>query len=917
MGSDTGTRSRSISSHLIMTRRSFPTFATVLVSLLCLAAACQSESSTAEPSSTTGVQSITTSTTASGDPSVFDDHTVADIDSVVQFEQLARSDDTTGRATVKFAIPDLAEPGVVWLDSGFYELHDEWYWFRLLNGEPVPGLDTAPLPTGSVPRFDTIDDVYAWAEQRPDDLPLDLTFTPDGDRLYSSRYYQLALREAQKSYGLGSVTRFPSSEDTTSDRWVIELEFSEATTPASITQFFGRLSEALPPEIADALEWVPRSPLQDTTATEMEDNDLEFGDRIVRYSDLVPRGEVAVYNPGLSAGRLRLIETSDDLNSASTNDILVMENVPDWLPPASAVLTSAPQTPLAHVNLLARNRGIPNASVAGLLDDPAIAIAARSRAYAVVGASGSNELEITLISRDQFEQWRELGTTAPIAVPPVDLSAMPTIVSLTDLAAGIDSEADVEELRPTIGGKSAGFLALIGAVGVTTPDTPLAITVAPYARHLEQVTIELDAMLTNDDFGTDARIRFLLLEGPEEYAEVYSSERNAQLADEFDDRHPDGPIREILDADGFMNLFRDADMATADLEEITDSLRTTFGDLAETQGLRFRSSSSVEDIEGFTGAGLYDSNTGFLDPEAQPNEDDHKKSVERTIKKTWASYWSFEAFEERRLENVEHRSGAMGVLVHPRFDDPLEDNNGVATFTLLPQNRDSVAEVAINVQLGDESVTNPDPESDVLPEEIVVSVAEDGSLTIDRVANSTLAANRAVLDDDAVTELVGQLEAVTRLWRDRINADLPAAQQVDTVTLDFEFKSMAAGWPARADRTLRPARLVVKQARSLDPGLRGLAAEVLDLPIPRDVLARATLIERLVCPDGSSVMLTLTDPLLAPDMGFASVPLAIDQDGTVLDEPPSGDACERSILVTTPGRLLVELLEQGEGLTIG
>ena len=62
------------------------------------------------------------------------------------------------------------------------------------------------------------------------------------------------------------------------------------------------------------------------------------------------------------------------------------------------------------------------------------------------------------------------------------------------------------------------------------------------------------------------------------------------------------------------------------LAEITESLETTFGDYAETQGLRFRSSSSVEDIEGFNGAGLYDSNTGFLQPERQPDEDDHKKS---------------------------------------------------------------------------------------------------------------------------------------------------------------------------------------------------------------------------------------------------------------------------------------------------
>lgn len=76
------------------------------------------------------------------------------------------------------------------------------------------------------------------------------------------------------------------------------------------------------------------------------------------------------------------------------------------------------------------------------------------------------------------------------------------------------------------------------------------------------------------------------------------------------------------------------------------------------------------------------------------------------------------------------------------------------------------------------------------------------------------------------------------LWRSRVNVSLPSEQQIQTLTLDYEFKTMAPGWPARASGEITPSRLVLKQARSLDPGLRDIPSEVLDLPVPRDVLAR-------------------------------------------------------------------------------
>lgn len=98
------------------------------------------------------------------------------------------------------------------------------------------------------------------------------------------------------------------------------------------------------------------------------------------------------------------------------------------------------------------------------------------------------------------------------------------------------------------------------------------------------------------------------------------------------------------------------------------------------------------------------------------------------------------------------------------------------------------------------------------------------------------------------------------LWRSRLNVSLPSEQQIQTLTLDYEFKTMAPGWPASASGETTPSRLVLKQARSLDPGLSGIPPEVLDLLVPRDFLARTRLVVEISC-DASGRIEIFTAPV--------------------------------------------------------
>ncbi|MBL9037064.1 MAG: hypothetical protein JNG84_00995, partial [Archangium sp.] len=337
----------------------------------------------------------------------FADHTQVGLRSKDDYAALAAT--ANGRSEVKFIITRFDADGAEtrFMDSGFYTLHDEWYWFRLLNGHGVPGLSTAPV---SGHTFDSVAAIYAWAKVTTP-LPLDLRWVDDG-RLYSPRFYTLALDLRPRAFGVGTLLHVPARA-TRPERWAFQLEFTDAPTHLEVARFFTQLRASLPPDIADALHWVVRSTRQEVVAQTMEHQQLPWHDRILRLEDLASPGEVEVYNEGLTAGRLRFFPRGAPIEGTSDTDVVVLADVPDVLPPAAGVVTATPQTPLAHLNLLARNRGIPNGYHSDVLDDAALLALAQAHTPVVVKMRAPNELIIKPISEEKFAQWLQLRGKAP------------------------------------------------------------------------------------------------------------------------------------------------------------------------------------------------------------------------------------------------------------------------------------------------------------------------------------------------------------------------------------------------------------------------------------------------------------------------------------------------------------------------
>jgi phosphoenolpyruvate synthase/pyruvate phosphate dikinase len=200
------------------------------------------------------------------------------------------------------------------------------------------------------------------------------------------------------------------------------------------------------------------------------------------------------------------------------------------------------------------------------------------------------------------------------------------------------------------------------------------------------------------------------------------------------------------------------------------------------QRIRCRSSTNNEDLEGFNGAGLYDSYTHRAD----------EGDLIDTVKQVWASLWNLRAFDEREFHRIDHLAAAMGVLVHPNFDDEVA--NGVAV-TKNPFDPNWPG-FYVNVQVGESLVTNPDPNA--TPDELLVSaIGPNGEYETQYIRRSTLTeAGKTVMTPEQVAELTEALEVVQRHF-----VRVYRAQRDPAFAMDVEFKIDVAG------------ALVIKQAR--------------------------------------------------------------------------------------------------------
>ncbi len=408
------------------------------------------------------------------------------------------------------------------------------------------------------------------------------------------------------------------------------------------------------------------------------------------------------------------------------HDIVLLNGIPNDVSVVAGIITTEFQTPLSHINILSHNRGTPNMALRDGLTNPKLDSLMGELVYLHVLADSFVVRKATLSEATAFWAQNEPQT--------ISILEKNTVTNgLIELQNAGYASVNL------IGGKAANFAELlkIKSPTIPTPENSFAIPFFYYDRHLKNNNIQsfIDELLDNETFKTN---------------QEYRKEKLEELR----------------------NMIKQAPIDP----NLVELVRNRIENFKDFYAYRFRSSTNAEDLEFFSGAGLYDSYSAKKNHET--------KTIENAIRKVWASLWNFRAFEEREYYKIDQRSVAMGILVHRSF--PNEDANGVViTKNLYNINPGFI----VNVQFEEYSIVFPEP--GILHDQLILynySLDNSRDFTIEYLSHSNIPGfeGQNVLSDKELYQLGAYCLQIKKYFFEHVPHSCNCL--FDDFGLDIEFK---------------------------------------------------------------------------------------------------------------------------------
>jgi len=545
-------------------------------------------------------------------------------------------------------------------------------------------------------------------------------------------YEALVLRRETRQYFAGALEQLDTSQGDLYGFTVYADESpGELLLAAEIRDIYNLLSGVFK---LGPLAYAPRSPAAQVAATDWDDPGFPV------YLGSALNSTYQAYNPAIGYGRVRILTIAEfaqanDSCGFSFQDILILEQSPfDIEGVVGGVITENTQTELSHIFLRTANRGTPNAFLADAteifqpLEGQLIRLEVKALEYIA-----------EVVEQPEADTWWR-DNRPSLSADPVEDAGYATLDSL--------EEMDISDAAPMpavsrFGGKASNFARLQQRImtGSFEPykEKGFGIPLRYYREFLQtnrtasplnptrQVTYEeyLEELFSMPRFQSDTRVRCVELE----------------------------KFRDTVEDDGIVD--------PALVSQLIDRIPEVFG--STRVSVRFRSSSNIEDGLEFNGAGLYDSTGACADDNLDGNDagpslcdpsKNKERTIERALKRVWASLWTFRAYEEREFFQIPQDKVSMALLVSRSFLD--EEANAVA-FTGNPANALD-PNYLVTAQVGEESVVHPDPT--IRAEKDVLELDGGGNVTrIERPQQSTILPDGqdVVLTDAELTELASIL----------------------------------------------------------------------------------------------------------------------------------------------------------------
>lgn len=447
---------------------------------------------------------------------------------------------------------------------------------------------------------------------------------------------------------------------------------------------------------------------------------------------------VSVLNPGVAFGHLKLVAPGAAEERLTPRHIAVFQDTPDRVPPVAGIVTLEPQTPLSHINLLAKNRGTPNASTAHISLVPQMQellgklVRMEAKADGTIAFREASLEEATAFWESRQQQSLQVPAIAPLSHDPVEFA--------TDDAA--------KTALSNIGSKASNYAAIQKLLGPTLVKPGFGLGFAHYKSIVAGAPAEglIADLIARKDALTPEQV----------------DERLVAIRTAIQTQTPASSLVATIAA-----------------------VRSIAARLPGVARIRLRSSTNSEDLPVFNGAGLYLSN-GF-------DVADSDAKLQKKILEVMSSLWLERAFWERELFGIDHAAVAMAVLVNPAFSDELA--NGV----VVGQPDGGAFSSWVNAQKGEASVTNP--ENGEVPESFNVGL-RGGALALTKLdSRSNLGtifldpSSSALVP--SLTPQLRQLHDATKVLHDHFVGERIAAGDTQRYAIDLEYKLMNEGGTVR------------------------------------------------------------------------------------------------------------------------
>ncbi len=364
-------------------------------------------------------------------------------------------------------------------------------------------------------------------------------------------------------------------------------------------------------------------------------------------------------NPGFACGELEVISEAPEGMNFSASKIYVIQRAPADLKPVAGIATVSEGNLISHVQLLARNLGIPNATITQQNLKELLPFSGQKVFYAVSRGGA-------VIMKPDSAMTAEERALVEVAKRNEERVAVPTKkINLKEIDL-----INLRDLRATDSGKTCGPKAAnLGQLKHMFPENVVegfAIPFGIFWQHLQQAMPGSTSSYWQFLKDTFAKADSLHQAGASnEEVEAFTLEQLGQLA---------AAIKKMNFLDNFMEKLE---------KGFTEILGANLGEIP----VFIRSDTNMEDLKDFTGAGLNLTVFNVVD----------KEKILQGIRDVWASPYSERSYSWRQKFLLNPENVYPSILILPSVNN---DKSGVMiTSDVQTGNPDDVT-VAFNRGVG-------------------------------------------------------------------------------------------------------------------------------------------------------------------------------------------------------------------------